>query len=379
MSIADPPPRNDIRPPTCTSVHPSETTRLLPPAELIPPLGCREDQLQRLLDGLLPGPVAFRHSGWASQRFRICKAMVRMGYSQGRIQRFASCGDRAYVLRRIDDPECVRVAGSACRDRWCVPCARDRARTIAANLIQYTAGLKLRFLTLTLKHSPALLSEQLARLHAHFERLRRQEHWKKHVKGGAAMIEVTYDKLHGLWHPHLHILFEGTYLPHQKLRTMWHKITADSYIVDVRAVNDASAVHRYVSKYVSKPMSGDVVRSDRVLDDFLQAMQGKRLCATFGTWAGFKLCDIAVTDRWENLGSLDEWLRKKRAGDIEAIELLSHLDSTAVQHAIDKLPAAAEKPRGPPEQWEWHRQFDMFDLFRESASHRIWKIGCPRM
>jgi hypothetical protein len=288
---------------------------------------------------------------------------------------FASCGDRAFLLRRIDQPDLVRVAGSACRDRWCVPCSRDRARTIAANLIQYTAGLKLRFLTLTLKHRDALLSEQLARLHNSFERLRRTKTWVRHVKGGAVMLEVTYDPLHGLWHPHLHVLFEGSYFPHDCLRDMWHRITGDSYIVDIRPVDGPAHVHRYIAKYVAKPCSSEIVRHDTVLDEFLQALHGKRLCATFGVWRGFQLCESPPSDRWENLGSLDEWLRRARAGDAEAIETLSHLDAQAVRNATAALPEEAGPARDPPLPLDWHKQYDMYDLYREAEHGRCLPVG----
>jgi len=352
-----------------TFLDPPEITLQFAPA--IPSTGPlrQPGDIDKLLAGELTSPVVFRHSGWQPMRRRILRAMAEQGYSTDRLLRFARCGNRAYVMCRTDNPTIVRVAGSCCRDRWCQPCARDRARTIAANLLEYTAGRQLRFLTLTLKHQPISLSEQLDRLCFCFTALRRTKFWKAAVKGGCHMIEITRNATTATWHPHLHIIIEGSYLPHQRIRNQWLKITGDSHIVDIRAVKDHREVHRYISKYVTKPWSGDTAREPSILAETMRALDGKRLCNTFGTWRDLALTDVPVSDAWENLGSLDDFLRRARAGEELAIEVLSHLEHTAVQAAMARLPIEPESHHDPPTDLDWHRQYDFFDRFEPSGWH----------
>ena len=370
MSNPERHPPADTPPSDTTSVHPLETSSQYPEK----PFAYRRqrdlEDLRGLYGGLQPGASAFRHSGWQSSRIVIAQAFLNLGYSRGRVDNFAGCGDQAYVLRRIDDPTVVRVAGSACHDRWCLPCARDRARTIAANLIDYTAGQTLRMLTLTLKHSDTPLAQQLERLHHSFTRLRRTGEWNKRVNGGAVMLEVRYDEQTSEWHPHLHCIIEGTYFPHRILKKLWHKITGDSYIVDIRPVRGEAEVFRYVSKYVSKPWTGALIRDYAMLEELIQALHSRRLCTTYGNWRGFSLTEMPPGDAWENIGSLDEWLRKAKAGDTEAIELLSHLDSQAVNTAVLALPEQPSNRGPPPVEMSWHRQYDMFDLYDKSRRDR---------
>lgn len=353
----------DPRPSDPTSVHPLESSSQWPEKPFSYARTRTLNDVWRLHAGLMPGASAFRHSGWQSDRRTIVQAFLDIGYDDDRVNRFADCGDQAYVLRRIDDPTVVRVAGSACHDRWCLPCARDRARTIAANLIDHTEGLTLRFLTLTLKHSDTPLSDQLQRLGKAFAGLRRSAAWRKRVQGGAAMIECRYDDLTRQWHPHLHCVIEGSFFPQPVIRRLWHKITGDSYIVDIRLARGHAELHRYVSKYVTKPWTGAVIREPARLHELIQALAGRRLCTTYGTWRGFCLTEMPPGDAWENLGALDEWLRKAKAGDAEAVEILSHLDDRAVGHALLALPEQPPNKSPPRDDLSWHRQYDMFDLY----------------
>lgn len=368
MSRALKPPVNDHRTPPDAFLDPPEITMQPDGRTTVAQWQRSPVELQKLLDRGYAGPVAFRHTGWKPMRRRILAALAQTGCAFDRLQRFVRCGSQAYVYRLIDEPTTVRVGGSACRDRWCQPCARDRARTIAANLIEHTAGRQLRFVTLTLKHTDTSLSEQLDRLHACFTALRRKKFWQQRVAGGCAITELTRNEATGQWHPHLHLIVEGLYLPHAQLRHHWHAITQDSYIVDIRAVRATDEVHRYVTKYITKPWTGDTARDPHILYETITALDGKRLCNTFGTWRSMQLTDEPVSGAWERLGTLDDYLRRARDGDTDAIETLSHLHQTAVQAALAVLPTVIETERAPPPTIEWHRQYDMFDLY---ALHRF--------
>ena len=77
--------------------------------------------------------------------------------------------------------------------------------------------------------------------------------WRDHVEGGIYSLEVTYDEVNRNWHPHLHVLTQGTFFDQKMLSTLWKTVTGDSPVVDIRAVKSKKHVAKYVSKYVTKP------------------------------------------------------------------------------------------------------------------------------
>ena len=322
-----------------TSVHPPELFRRH-----------RTCDLSELFNLSETASGNFRHSGWADQRARMLDALMDAGYDCSRLYRFTHCGDDAFVIRARDNPDNIRVAGSACHDRWCLPCARDRSRTIAANLLSLTNGKKLRLLTLTLHHNPVPLWQELDRLQACFTQLRRSKFWKACVQGGVALIEVARGVTRSDWHPHLHVIFEGVYMPQKVLSNIWRAITGDSYIVDIRAIESEAMLINYVTKYVSKPWTGAVERSPVLMLEVVRAMEGRRLCTTFGSWRGMPLTVKPISDEWEVLGSLSDYLYRAKAGDSEARATLSRLDPTVIEQCLGLLSEPSPEPRPPPKE-----------------------------
>jgi hypothetical protein len=138
-----------------------------------------------------------------------------------------------------------------------------------------------RFLTLTLRSTNAPLADQLDRLIDCFRRLRRLNLWKTHVAGGVWAIEVTWSAERGQWHPHLHAIIDGTYLPWAALRDAWSAITGDSSIVDIRRCDDARDAARYISSYIGKLADVASLPEARVVE-YAAALHRRRLSGTFG-------------------------------------------------------------------------------------------------
>ena len=182
-------------------------------------------------------------------------------------------------------PHAVRIASSRCRDRFCRPCARDRAARVAHNLVAQLAGKPHRFVTLTLCSSDADLPDQLDRLYRSFRCLRRCRWWSVTVAGGVSFLEITRNPTTGQWHPHLHLIIEGSFLPQSQLSARWHEITGDSYIVHVRLVRDSSRDAHYVAKYLGNPFEAAVYRDPLALDQAMRAISGRRCMMTFGSVA----------------------------------------------------------------------------------------------
>lgn len=327
------------------SVHPLETKQHLPDHQVVP---AEHGPDTASFSHVAPDPTlseVFRHSGWSHHRVAVDRALRRTMQSVGRILAFEGCGSEIFVLRSSGDPPTYRLSGAYCHDRVCLPCANDRARTIARNLTAALAGKRTRFVTLTISDSEPMLGVKLDRLRDSFAKLQRSSLWKSRVTGGAAFLEVKRSERSANWHVHYHILVTGRYLPHVDLKHTWRNITGDSFIVDIRPGGGLTAVSRYVTKYASKPITADVLRVPDLLDEAIVALHGRRLCQTFGGLRGLKLTETPTDDTWEQVGTLDALLRSERDGSTEAAYILMTLRCDRMDDARQYL---FDHPDPPP-------------------------------
>lgn len=264
-------------------------------------------------------PVVFRHTGWHRHRYHVYRALDASACPDKRLARFANCGSDAYVYEHPDHPGSYRVHSLRCHDRFCVPCRRELARTVAQNVVAHARDTQLRFLTLTLKHSDATLSDQLDLLYTSFRRLRNVAAIRPQLVGGVAFLEIkrSRDLLH--WHPHLHVLYQGSYIPKSQLAHAWHRITLTSYIVDVRSVTNNEHAARYVTKYAGKPLAPSVFQSSAHAQAAILALWHRRLMFAFGTWRGLKLTAREAPEQWRPVAPLFELLEKASHGDAFAL------------------------------------------------------------
>lgn len=274
----------------------------------------------------LSSDVAFRHSGWAHDRARVDDAIYDVFGTSARLERFRLCGSNAWVVRRDDDPSQISVVSDHCHDRFCRPCASFKGRTIAGNVRAVLGRNPFRFVTLTIKTTDLTLTEAVHKLYRSFSALRRTKLWQDKVLGGCAVCEVKPRASGAGWHPHLHLVTHGSFLPHKALSNVWHKITGDSYIVDVRFGKDPDHAARYVSKYIGKPFHADVIRDPARLREAIKSLHGRRLCLTFGDWRGVKLCHFAPGGTWVAIAPLRHLRDRARSGDPEAAEILLLLE-----------------------------------------------------
>ncbi len=325
------------------SLDPPEINhRLAPQVAQIPP-GPPEN---RFCDsGAGPANLAetFRHSGWRSQRHRIYDAFFRTRQSPSRIEAFRACGSNAHVYESDTELGVYRIGGSACHDRFCLPCTRQRAQIIAANITERLAGQRARFITLTIATEGLSLDDAIGKLHHAFTRLLRTTLWRDTVTAGVAFIELKYDHNANRWHPHLHAITQGRFIPHASLKALWRKITGDSYIVHIRLVRSNDDVVRYVTTYCSKTMRSTDFPTSESLDQAIIALRGKRLCRTFGIWRGAPLTVVQPDGTWTSVGSLDALLRRSLDGDADALRIISAVVS------VERLRQLADaNPRPPP-------------------------------
>lgn len=244
-------------------------------------------------------PPGFPHESWKNDRRRVLEALMHTNQTSARIRAFVDCSSSAWVLRHKTDRSRFKLVANTCRDRLCVRCAGMRTATVRTNLIAFLDGRETRFITLTLKHRDVPLWDQVNRLYKCFRRLRQRTLWKERVTGGCALLELTYNHQTQRWHPHLHTVIEGGFLPREDLSRAWLDVTGDSWNVDIRLVkNDLRAAH-YVTKYLTKPLPTDVLREQHLLEEAVPALAHRRFIVTFGTWLTAKLTKEPSEHDWD--------------------------------------------------------------------------------
>lgn len=195
---------------------------------------------------------------------------------------YDNCRSQAWFAREVESG-IVRILSHHCRLRWCPFCARVKAFKASLALETWVRkALHPKLLTLTLRSAEMPLSEQIDRIYDAFRRLRKKNYFKSRLLGGFWYFQVTKSKKTGYWHPHIHCLCEGRYVPHRYLRAMWESITGDSVIVDIRPVRDARKATNDVTRYISRPMSLQGLSADSMFSLF-NAFHNRRLCGTFGS------------------------------------------------------------------------------------------------
>jgi len=315
---------------------------IVTPQKQLLPDGTRKPKYDYRVPHAAKCETTFRHSHWKAKREKVLAALTSAGESTFALDRFAQCGSGC-VVERSPSLKKLRLKASYCKSRHCEPCMRAKANKMAANLRNRLAEKpdgRYRFITLTLRHNTKPLAEQIQRLYASFKKLRKTRCWQDTQRGGAATLEVKWKPATRHWHPHLHIIAEGDFLHKRDLTEAWLKVTGDSCIIDIRALNNAKDAAHYVAKYVTKGTNSEVWLDTDAAQEWILAMKGVRACATYGTWRGYRL--LAVTDQakdWTPVVSLIQLYDDIERGEPYAMAILKQLNAKRV---------AAERHVDPP-------------------------------
>jgi hypothetical protein len=222
------------------------------------------------------------HAPYTKQRWPIVNALWNSADERlnRRAQRMGFCCSTPTIRVRGENKPFAAL--QRCRDRLCPKCATIRGKCCAAKTIALTEKMNApRFITLTTKAKDNPLLLDLRHLICSFQQLRQTPEWKSWVKGGVYALEVTFNPSTHRWHPHLHILVDGEFIPQAKLKALWHRITRDSYIVHVKAVPDRQKHARYISAYVAKPADLHKWPPERIRE-YAEVLHGARMIQPFG-------------------------------------------------------------------------------------------------
>jgi hypothetical protein len=173
-----------------------------------------------------------------------------------------------------------------CRHRLCPLCSTKRSWKCAREIEGITKQMDSpRFITLTIATDDSTLSAAVAKLRDGWKRLRQTKLWKGTCEGGVYVLEVTRGRRGDRWHPHLHIVVDGSFISQKHLSDTWLRATGDSCIVDVRAIRSRRQIARYISKYLAKGTTFDAWTEGQIAE-YAVAMDGQRTVQTFGTMHG---------------------------------------------------------------------------------------------
>lgn len=310
-----------------TSLDPDETTVGFDPTSVSPPdaelpeviSGAEMERRQRLSQ-------SFRHGFWHRKRDAVAWELQSLDVPPERLRRFRECGCTSWVLRDQADPGRYRLASNKCRDRFCDACQVEKRRTVCANVQARLPRVELRQLTLTLLAGDDPLDDQLRKLYSSFRRFRQRARIKPLMTGGIYFLELTLNTQTRQWHPHLHVMFEGSFLPHEIAKREWHDVTGDSYIVDIRRVGDSRSAASHLAKYASKALGASVWNDHDRLREAMIALAGRRTFSTFGTWTALELSKIPDDPAtWDTIGPLWQVMDRANAGDEESIKIIRYL------------------------------------------------------
>lgn len=169
-----------------------------------------------------------------------------------------------------------------CNSRLCSWCNQSRRARMYARLADtFRTCRELRFLTLSFKNTDRLERSHLLGLHKEFEYVRTILRRKGYTFGTyAAVLEVKHNGRD--WHPHLHILYDGDYIPQRLVSDALLSATKGrsryAYIERVRqerrGVRSSNGALRYVLKYLGK---AEGVVTSELMAEYYVATEGVRL------------------------------------------------------------------------------------------------------
>lgn len=173
------------------------------------------------------------------------------------------CGEPRHVYFRCGNCERLVKITVGCGKRFetfCPSCAkRWRNRTFRKYWAAVVIMKAPKLMTLTLKKHTGDDAARLLGLwelrKAAFKEIRRRGY---SIRSWVAVIEPPN---------HIHLIVDSEFIPQRELSQIWHTVTGDSFIVDIRKVNvgrSPKAVAVYITKYLSKASKWEGINLDRL-------------------------------------------------------------------------------------------------------------------
>lgn len=246
-----------------------------------------------------PGASPWAHAYFGSKRTNLenCGTVSWLARS--------SCGDLLFCR-------------NGCNLRWCPKCRWKSARNQIHRIKSMTGHL--RVMMLSIRSSDETLGDQIKHLKKSFRRLRQMRNWKKYVTYGCGAVEVTFNNKTNQWHPHLHIIWNGSYFPQRLLSKMWCKATSGSTYVFLQKLSGKGAMD-YVAKYLTKCPPVKKWRDPEKRAAEIVGLVGVQLFISFGNWKNVKIEEVKK-DKIELICPTNRLVQCYKRGEPWAINLL---------------------------------------------------------
>jgi len=218
--------------------------------------------------------------------------------------RLSECRQSAVFVRHEVTGE-VQVRSKHCGLRWCPMCAASRQAWIASECERWFIGVhQPRLVTLTMKHTDALLADQIHNLYHHFQKFRKRKFFRDRTNGGVWFFHIKKSQTDHRWHPHLHCLIDSDFLEHKKISQLWRKVTGDSHIVHIKAVTNPTNSVKHAARYSAEPCDLSEHSSMDALEVYY-ALHGRRLAGTWGSARSISFRPKPRDDSksWKEIGS----------------------------------------------------------------------------
>jgi hypothetical protein len=291
------------------------------------------DQKERSLDlveqeeasGIEALPRRVTRYGEAKRRALDVSQYSGEGVDANVASKVAWCGE--YLLfRHYFTVDQVRLhAAQFCRKHLLCPlCAiRRGSKALQAYLPRYETirasepDLRPFLVTLTVKDGA-----DLAERFAHLLKSQRELWKRRQRKRGSVLDQVaaavwSYEVKRGTgsgeWHPHLHMVALAKVAPDvEQLRREWHAITGDSFIVDVRPINEADPASGFleVFKYALKFSQMTVADTWHAFS----VLKGRRLVGSAGAFIGVVVPQELTDEPLDGLPFVELFYRFMGAG-----------------------------------------------------------------
>lgn len=227
--------------------------------------------------------------------------------------RLADCGNYL-VFRDYYTVNEIRLSAACfCKKHLLCPlCAIRRGSKLLSRYVDrqnavMTANDRLKpyLVTLTVKDGPDLRER-----FSHLQKSIQQYHKRRHRKNAACeaskasgavwSYEVKRGRNSGTWHPHVHAVWLCEQEPSQAaISSEWKAITGDSFIVDVRPINQDDVVSGFLEVFKYAVKFSDQPEADTW--HCYQTLKGKRLIGSFGKFYGIPEPDDLTDDPLEGL------------------------------------------------------------------------------
>lgn len=263
---------------------------------------------------------------------------------RSQVKRIADCCRFSQVMTAEDDGS-VAICRQRCKSRLCPYCGRRRSMQLRGTMIEAVRKLDSpRFVTLTLRSSAAPLRDQVQQVNRAFATLRRTDLWKRNFTGGVYVVEVTFNRHTLQWHPHIHVIVDGQFVPQKDLKSAWERVTGGSTIVDIRKCHSIKSAVDHLCTYTTKSQDASHVPSE-FLAEWADAMHGLRMASTFGTLHGCRLNPDKepMTEGMKSVCPMGVLATQADRGDARAQDLFNRLIATDARQGRALTPEAQVK------------------------------------